>query len=53
MKLTTLFISKTKQTYAQTLTIPKNTFKIKVMLAWILLKILIGSNLQTKIFAQK
>ena len=53
MKLTTLFISKTKQTYAKTLTIRKSTFKIKTMLAWILFKILIGSNLQTKIFAQK
>ena len=32
MKLITFFISKTKQIYAKTLTVPKNTFKIKAIL---------------------
>ena len=43
MKLTFL-ISKTKQIYAKTLTFPKNTFKIKAMLPWILSEILLMSE---------
>ena len=40
MKLTTFFISKTKQIYAKTLTVPESTFKIKAILPWILSEIL-------------
>ena len=43
MKLTTSFISKTKQIYTKILTFSKSTFKIKKMLAWILFGILLTS----------
>ena len=43
MKLTTFFISKTKQIYAKALTVSENTFKIKAMLPRILFKILLPS----------
>ena len=43
MKLTTSFISKTKQIYTKILTFSKSTFKIKKMLAWILFGILFTS----------
>ena len=38
-----IFISKTKQIYGKTLTVPENTSKIKAMLPWILFEILITS----------
>ena len=43
MKLTTFFISKTKQIYAKILTVSESTFKIKAMLPWILFEILLTS----------
>ena len=43
MKLTTSFISKTKQIYTKILTFSKSTFKIKEMLDWILFGILLTS----------
>ena len=43
MKLTTFFISKTKQIYAKTLTIPESAFEIKTMLPWIIFEILLTS----------
>ena len=45
MKLTTFFISKTKQIYAKTLTIPESAFEIKAMLPWIVFEILLTSAL--------
>ena len=50
MKLTTFFISKTKQIYAKTLTVPESTLKIKAILPWILFEILLTSAV---IFARK
>ena len=41
MKLSTLFISNSKQAYAKTLTVPKSTFKKKAMLAAIHFEILL------------
>ena len=41
MKLTTFFISRTKQIYAKTLTVSKSTFKIKTMSPWTLFEILL------------
>ena len=43
MKLTTFFISKTKQIYAEILTVPESIFQIKAMLPRILFEILITS----------
>ena len=43
MKLTTFFISKTKQIYTKTFTVPERAFEIKAMLPWILFKILFTS----------
>ena len=43
MKLTKFFISKTKQIYVITLTVPESAFEIKVMLPWILSKVLVTS----------
>ena len=43
MKLTTFFISKTKQIYVKILPVPKSTFKIKVMLPWTFFEILLTS----------
>ena len=43
MKLTTIFIVKTKQIYAKILTVPESTFKIKAMLPWIAFEILLTS----------
>ena len=43
MKLTVFFISKTKQIYANTSTVPESTFKRKAMLTWILFEILLMS----------
>ena len=48
MKLTTFFISRTKQIYAKTLTISENTFKIKTMSPWALLEILLTSAIICK-----
>ena len=41
MKLSTLFISNSKQAYAKTLTVPKSTLKKKAMLAAIHFEILL------------
>ena len=35
MKLTTFFISKTKQIYAKALIVPESTLTVKAMLPWI------------------
>ena len=43
MKLTTFFISKTKQIYAKILTALEIVFEIKAMLPWIFFKILLTS----------
>ena len=48
MKLATFFISKTKQNYAEILTVPESTIKIKTMLPWILFKILLTSAIICK-----
>ena len=41
MKLSTLFISNSKQAYAKTLTVPKSTLKKKAMLAAIHFEVLL------------
>ena len=43
MRLTTFFVSKTKQIYAKTLVVPQITFKIRAMLPWIIFEILLTS----------
>ena len=43
MKLTTFFISRTKQIYATTLTISESTFKMKVMPLWTHFELLLMS----------
>ena len=43
MKLTKFFISKTKQIYTKTLTVPESALEIKAMLRGILFKILLTS----------
>ena len=43
MKLTKFFISKTKQIYAITLTVPESAFEINAMLPWIPSKVLVTS----------
>ena len=43
MKLTTIFVSRTKQNYAKTLTISESTFKMKVMSPWTLFEVLVSS----------
>ena len=43
MKLTTFFISRTKQIYAKTLTVSESEFKIKVMSPWPLFQLLLTS----------
>ena len=47
MKLT-IFILRTKQIYAKTLTIPESTFKIKTMLLWTLFETLLTSAVTNK-----
>ena len=53
MKLTTFFISKTKQIYAKTRTVPEIIFKIKTMSLWTLSEILLTSTIirKQRIFA--
>ena len=54
MKLTTFFISKTKQIYSKTLTVPESTFKIKAMILWIYFEIVLTSAfIWNKIFTWK
>ena len=48
MKLTTFFISKTKQIYAKILTVLESTFKVKAMLPQILFEILLTSAIICK-----
>ena len=43
MKWTTFFISRTKQTYAKTLTVSESTFKMKVMSPSTLFELLLTS----------
>ena len=43
MKLTTLFILRTKQIYAKTLTVSENAFKMKAMSSWTLFELLLTS----------
>ena len=43
MKLTTSFISRTKQIYSKTFTVSESAFKIKVTPTWILLELLLTS----------
>ena len=52
MKLTSYFISKTKQIYAKTLTVLESTFKMRAKLPWMLFEI-VSSYLQRKISARK
>ena len=40
MKLTTFYVSKTKQIYSKTLTVSERAFKIKAIIAWALSKFL-------------
>ena len=49
MKLTTFFISRTKQIYAKTLTVSERAFKIKVMSAWTLFELFLTSAVICKI----
>ena len=54
MKLTTFFISETKQIYAKALTVHESTFKVKAMLPWISFEILLASAVICKrIFLHK
>ena len=53
MKLTTFFVSRTKQIYTKALAVSESLFKIKAMSPWALFETLVGSYLQTKIFAWK
>ena len=39
MKLTTFYVSKTKQIYSKTLTVSERAFKIKTIIAWALFEI--------------
>lgn len=41
-------LTKTKQIYALTLTVPKSAFEIKTILSWILSEILVMSAVKTK-----
>ena len=44
MKLTTSFISRTKQIYTKTFTVSESAFKIKVMSPWKLFELLLTSG---------
>ena len=49
MKLTTLFISRIKQTYAKTIAVvSESAFKMKVMSAWTLFKLFLVSAIICK-----
>ena len=43
MKLTTFFVSKTKQIYEKALAVSESPFKMKVISAWMLLELLLTS----------
>ena len=43
MKLTTIFISRSKQIYPKTLTVSESAFEMKVMSPWTLFKLLFTS----------